>query len=204
MSHAPETRQQARDRWLSGEMSISALSEYYGVSRGTILNWRRDGDWDAHRQRIDDERLKRSMATIVERSELNDKNHLAIWGFIVQQMYLRAKAMSEGGMKAVLAGDFMPIEDLERMAKINAISYASQGMILGTHGKNGRISPQGEEDGQRRVLIEYEPFTQTLDLGEDEDYGGGVREAEVVKQSPPPAPIAPITEPVRPRDRRRR
>jgi hypothetical protein len=184
-------------------MSVGALAKFFDVSRRTIENWRREEEWDALRQKIDDQRLEKSMAQIVERATQNDKNHLGMWAFVDSQIHLRMRAQVDGRFaEAEKHGEFMPLDDLERIAKVMAVSWATQGMILGTHGKNGKITEQ--EAGQKRVLVEYDPFSQTLEFGADEDE---MRDADVVSvahSSAPPAPITAAPDPVRPRERRRR
>jgi hypothetical protein len=139
--HARKTREQARELYLTGEItSLAEIARRIRVKAHTVGRWKRDEDWDALRLKIDRraaEQLAERIAT--ERVTLNAQ-HFKLWGVVVSKLF---ESLQKTGLKG---------EDVRHLEKVAGIlSQAQKGQRLARG-----LSLDGKTEEQLRAEFEAE------------------------------------------------
>jgi hypothetical protein len=139
--HARKTREQARELYLTGEItSLAEIARRIRVKAHTVGRWKRDEDWDALRLKIDRraaEQLAERIAT--ERVTLNAQ-HFKLWGVVVSKLF---ESLQRTGLKG---------EDVRHLEKVAGIlSQAQKGQRLARG-----LSLDGKTEEQLRAEFEAE------------------------------------------------
>ena len=134
--HSLKTREQARDYYLTGEVtSIAEIARRVKAKPHTIAAWRREEDWDALRIKIDRraaEQLVERLAT--ERVNLN-ATHFKLWNAVVGRLF---GSLTKDGLKGE------DIRNLERVAGVLERAQRGQRLARG-------LSLDGETEEQVRA-----------------------------------------------------
>ncbi|MBZ5639176.1 MAG: DUF1804 family protein [Acidobacteriia bacterium] len=134
--HSLKTREQAREYYLTGEVtSIAEIARRVKAKPHTIAAWRREEDWDALRIKIDRraaEQLVERLAT--ERVNLN-ATHFKLWNAVVGRLF---GSLTKDGLKGE------DIRNLERVAGVLERAQRGQRLARG-------LSLDGETEEQVRA-----------------------------------------------------
>ncbi len=144
--HGRKTREQARELYLTGEVtSVAEIARRIKVKAHTVGRWKNDEDWDSLRLRVDRraaEQLAERIAT--ERVNLNEQ-HFKLWGVVVGKLF-------ESLQKSGLSGD--EVRNLEKVAGILDRAQRGQrlarGLALDGHTEE-QIRAQAEADGRSLI-----------------------------------------------------
>lgn len=156
-AHDKEVRNRARDRWVTGEASLTQIARDLGVARGTILRWRVEDEWDGLRNEAEHEAHRKDVQELTEKREKFTQNCIQLWSWLHAQCFRRARQYDDLGLT-------MPFEEGERMARILLACQTGYYMALGVDPKEE--AKHSEETRPRRVLIEYEPSGVFAEVGD--------------------------------------
>ena len=162
-SYPKDVRDQAREKWVSGDANISAIAHLFGIQRGTILRWRAEEDWDGLRNEAEQESHAREVETLVQKRQAFTANCLQLWAFLHAQMFLRAKRYGTDKK--------MPMDEAIDMAKVLAAVETGYFMALGVDPK--LEAKMAVDTSPRRVMVEYDPQPGVFDYARSNDSGNG-------------------------------
>ena len=173
--HKRKTREQARELFLTGEVtSLSEIARRIRVKPHTVGRWRSEEDWDALRLKVDRraaEQMAERIAT--ERVNLNSQ-HFKLWGVVVTKLF---ESLQKGG----LTGD--EIRNLEKVSGILDRAQKGQRLARG-------LSLDGKTEEQLRAEFEAEgrsliDFFIDIVKGEVEDQDARDRIARAILERLP-------------------
>ncbi len=146
--HSSKTREQARQYYLTGEItSVAEIARRLKVKPHTIGVWRKEEDWDALRLKIEKRAADQMVEKIASERVTLNAQHFKLWSAVVGRVL---GSLKESGLQGE------EIRNLERVAGVLERAQRGQRLARGLS-LDGQTEEQirAESEAQGRALIDF-------------------------------------------------